>query len=369
MLFLSTSPSTKLLFRRLYRTIDLTAFPGGETDDDQELQSKYTRCKILCLKTLSSRPHLASLVRCFRLTMHATHPTLALWQLIHYSLLHMHTLSSLSLDLRNTLGDLSDLLKSVPFTLRSLQTTLPLTEPFIAYLDQHQSDITELSLRGYSGALHGLGAGQLGYFESPLFSPWTDSLNTFFKSVFGEEEWHGPTLPSTFLPKLSTFRTSQGRMDLLKEVLPGRPIRRATLPLAQGQTQTTLSLLCKIKENATDLKDLTLMVYESGDHHSLMLISEIAECLPQLEALQIIFFMERVTLDTLEATSPSFSAFQRLRCLTILSNLATQEEAIDERARKIADMWYEHCRSLQTIILPSGLVWFRPDGEEKARTI
>ena len=56
---------------------------------------------------------------------------------------------------------------------------------------------------------------------------------------------------------------------------------------------------------------------------------------------------------------PVLSSFKKLRYITVIGGLGA--DITDDQ--HIAIEWHQHCRTLKTIILPGGQVWFERDGE------
>jgi len=89
----------------------------------------------------------------------------------------------------------------------------------------------------------------------------------------------------------------------------------------------------------------------------LHLLDEIANRLPDLEALHVVILLAQCSDTMLEALAPSLKKFKSLQYLTYMSAICSDEVSRDDE-ENIAAMWHQCCPTLKTIILPMGKVWF-----------
>jgi hypothetical protein len=57
------------------------------------------------------------------------------------------------------------------------------------------------------------------------------------------------------------------------------------------------------------------------------------------------------------------SAFKQLNSVTYVAASSPESIADNDDDQKIAEMWYTHCPTLKTIILPRGTVWCNKEGK------
>ena len=67
-----------------------------------------------------------------------------------------------------------------------------------------------------------------------------------------------------------------------------------------------------------------------------------------------------VVQSLLKEIAPLLSDFKHLKFITFVAT-GIHPQTSDEQS--IASSWHESCRTLQTIILPNGTVWFQKGGQ------
>ncbi|KAG2748239.1 hypothetical protein P692DRAFT_20954065 [Suillus brevipes Sb2] len=155
------------------------------------------------------------------------------------------------------------------------------------------------------------------------------------------------------LPKLEHFRTVLSYPSIVGEVLRGRPVESVSMSLYPGDVQTSLDTLLL---SATAIKRLTVMSFESDPPVALLPL--IADRLPHLEAFHLVVLMTHYTHDILLEIGSSLEQFKALKYITFM---APGIPASFNDEKSIAEAWSRSCPTLQTIILPKGLVWFQRD--------
>ncbi|KAG2360277.1 hypothetical protein BDR07DRAFT_1360287 [Suillus spraguei] len=161
------------------------------------------------------------------------------------------------------------------------------------------------------------------------------------------------TLEPHALPKLEHFRTVLSYPSLIGEVLRGRPVKSVSMSLYPGDVCASLDTLLL---SATAIKRLTVMSFESDPPVTLLPL--IAERLPRLEAFHLVVLMTHYTHEILLEIGSSLAQFKALKYITFI---APGLPASFNDEKSIAEAWSKACPTLQTIILPKGLVWFQKD--------
>ncbi|OJA07872.1 hypothetical protein AZE42_08264 [Rhizopogon vesiculosus] len=291
------------------------------------------------VKTLASNNAYPKYVRSIDLDFANNIITANLLRLLHRVLQRVNSLTTLILDFSTTdnTADVAWIFEGCSFSLMSFTSSMRCDLSLARFLAT-QPRITELSLRG-------------------------------FDMVYDFE------LEPMALPKLEHFRTVMSCPDIIREVLKGRPVQSVSMSLHAGDVNTSLDSLLL---SATAIKRLTVMSFESEP--PITLIPLIADRLPQLEAFHLVVLMTNYTQvrfqamhgvilrlliyaddcfqETLLELSASLAQFKALKYLTFMApGVATSFN--DERS--IAEAWSKACPTLQTIILPKGLVWFQRD--------
>jgi len=90
-----------------------------------------------------------------------------------------------------------------------------------------------------------------------------------------------------------------------------------------------------------------------------LLLGQVAERLPELEALHIIILMAQYDNEMLTAATPLLASFTSLKYITFMTGGVT---ATTDDELSVAKRWAKACPTLRTIILPKGKVWFQRDG-------
>ncbi|KAK7681709.1 hypothetical protein QCA50_015056 [Cerrena zonata] len=157
------------------------------------------------------------------------------------------------------------------------------------------------------------------------------------------------------LPKLSAFRTVHAGVPVLKQVMRGRPIDTVSISLFQEDMFEPLDTLLLPQ---TQIKRLTIM--SLGDTPPDLLLPEISARLPALEALHIVVLMARYTYDNLLCSTQYLKPFSSLRYITFMTGC---ESDVIEDEKRVVYSWAKACKSLRTIILPRGKVWFEREGQ------
>ncbi|OAX34492.1 hypothetical protein K503DRAFT_774485 [Rhizopogon vinicolor AM-OR11-026] len=269
------------------------------------------------IKTLASNNTYPKYVRFIDLDFANNIITANLLHLLRRVLQRVNLLTTLILDFSVTdnTADVAWIFEGCSFSLTSFTSSMRCDRSLARFLAT-QPRITELSLRG-------------------------------FDMVYDFE------LEPMALPKLEHFRTVMSCPDIIREVLKGRPVQSVSMSLHSGDVNTSLDSLLL---SATAIKRLTVMSFESEP--PITLLPLIADRLPQLEAFHLVVLMTNYTQEILLELSASLAQFKALKYLTFMAP-SVPTSFNDERS--IAEAWSKACPTLQTIILPKGLVWFQRD--------
>ncbi|KAG2155354.1 uncharacterized protein EDB93DRAFT_1080514 [Suillus bovinus] len=155
------------------------------------------------------------------------------------------------------------------------------------------------------------------------------------------------------LPKLGHFRTVLSYPSIIGEVLRGRPVESVSMSLYSRDVCTSLDTLLL---SATAIKRLTVMSFDNDPPVSLLPL--IADRLPYLEAFHLVVLMTHYTHEILLEIGSSLAQFKALRYITFM---APGVPASFNDEKSVAEAWSRACPTLQTIILPKGMVWFQRD--------
>jgi len=299
--------------RIIYRTIRRNLTPR------QTLQLIHT------LYQNNNTPSLASLVHELDVVLTGSSLTGNAYVLLNRVFRRLTSLTYLTLELPSpdNYQSLAWIFKGCTFSLRYFGTSL-LHDKLSDFLD-NQPTITELCLRGNMA-------------PTPTFT-----LPPF-------------TLLRSSLPNLTHFRAPGLTPPVLAGIIRGRPIESISISLPpRADTNAALDTLCL---GTCPIKRLTLMSFITTDPS--ILFQEVAERIPELEALHLIL-MSLYTLENLRVSGPRLSAFKALRYLTFMAYV-TPTSIADSDERDIARLWHRSCPTLRTIILPKGNVWFEQEG-------
>ena len=288
------------------------------------------------VKTLASNGVYAGHVRSIDLDFAANILTVNFLRLLHLALQRLTSLMTLILDFSMTdnTADVGWILEGCSFSLTSFTSSMRCDRSLAKFLAT-QPRITELSLRGFN---------MLYDFE----------------------------LEPGALPKLEHFRTVMSYPDIIREVLRGRPVQSVSMSLHLGDVNTSLDTLLL---STTAIKRLTVMSFESDP--PITLLPLIADRLPQLEAFHLVVLMTTYTQVRFQAMQRRYlnktdGCFQKIllelgasltqfKALKYLTFMAPGVPTSYNDERSIAEAWSKACPTLQTIILPKGLVWFQKD--------
>ncbi|KAG1744965.1 uncharacterized protein EDB91DRAFT_1236419 [Suillus paluster] len=231
--------------------------------------------------------------------------------LLHRALQRLESLTTLILDFSQTdnATDVAWIFEGCSFSLTTFTSSMRCDRSLARFL-AGQPRITELCLRGFN------------------------------------KEYDFELEPKA-LPKLEHFRTVLSYPNIIGEVLRGRPVESVSMSLYPGDVSTSLDTLLL---PSTAIKRLTVMSFESDPPVTLLPL--IADRLPHLEAFHLV--------DTLLDLGSSLAQFKSLKYITFMAP-ARQFDATSSNEKIIAEAWSKACPTLQTIILPKGLVWFQKD--------
>ncbi|KAG9312520.1 hypothetical protein JVU11DRAFT_6915 [Chiua virens] len=264
------------------------------------------------IKTLARNDFYPQLVRRFDLEWSHNVLTANFLRLLHRTLQRLDHLTHLGLEFSaiDMTSSLAWILQGCTFSLRVFTTSMH-CDPLFARFLETQRNIVEVCLRG--------------------FHP----VHTF-------------PLPPQALPRLKHFRTVLSSPHVTADFVRGRPVESVSMSLYPGDAMSSLDALLL---STRPLRRLTIMSFDVACPAAL--VTEISTRLPTLEALHA------VNLESLVETAPSLSHFKALRYLTFMApgSLSTEDES------EIATLWHKACPTLQTIILPKGVVWGYADGQ------
>ncbi|KAG9225491.1 hypothetical protein PLEOSDRAFT_174980 [Pleurotus ostreatus PC15] len=251
------------------------------------------------------------------------------------------------------------MLEDSPFRLTTFETNSPIDSSLALFLAS-QPAITDLTLRSWSpsddssrGLIHPFLSAAVAQTHTQALAVRRDK----FKFV----------LPSSSLPKLQQFRAIHGTPSLLKQFIPGRPVRSVYIPLypqmpssawqpllplpasvSQPSIYPTLDVL---RESTTPITRLTVFSFDAmasfaagianvlngnatnagqtpaesatdqkGPSLAEALLMQIATLGDELETLQVILMMTPCRLGDLEAAAPLLARYKRLHAITYMAN-------------------------------------------------
>ncbi|KAG0704099.1 hypothetical protein DFH29DRAFT_913651 [Suillus ampliporus] len=306
--------------RALYRTI-------SETSSVQAVR---------LIKTLAYNDTYSRHVRSIDLDFANNLLTANLLRFLHRALQRLKSLTTLILDFSmiDNAADLAWIFEGCSFSLMTFTSSMRCDRSLARFLGM-QPRITELCLRGFN------------------------------------KEYDFELEPKA-LPKLEHFRTVLSYPSIIGEVLRGRPVESVSMSLYPGDVCTSLDTLLL---SATAIKRLTVMSFESDPPVTLLPL--IADRLPHLEAFHLVgshdalhrswslsyawchawfaYCLQEILLEI----GSSLSQFKSLKYITFMAPALSSAPFNDEKS--IAEAWSKACPTLQTIILPKGLVWFQRD--------
>jgi len=273
---------------------------------------------VACLKALDRNATLPTFVHDLFLDWSSYHITGNLLRLLRRVLRQLKSLRFLSIELspRDNLASHAWIYVDGPYKLRTFATSTR-CDNALAHVLEQQPLIYELSLRGFQ-------------------------TNLPFR------------LSSTALPQLNSFRCTHADTSVITEVIRGRPVEGISISLFADEGFEPLDTL---RLTSTPLKRLTLMALD--EIPATKILTQVAMRVNQLEALHIVVLLSHYTSEGLMEAGPMLSSFKELRYITIMGGLGADLT----NDQQIAKEWHKHCKTLKTIILPKGQVWFERDGE------
>ncbi|KAG2113466.1 uncharacterized protein F5147DRAFT_759188 [Suillus discolor] len=269
------------------------------------------------IKTLASNATYSRHVRSIDLNFADNFITANILRLLNRALQQLKSLTALTLNFSQTdnTADVAWIFQGCSFSLTTFTSSMRCDRSLAKFLAM-QPKITELCLRG---------------------------LN---------EEYDFALEPKA-LPKLGQFRTVTAYPSIIGEVLRGRPVESVSMSLYRRDVCASLDTLLL---SATAIKRLTVLILESDPPVALLPL--IAARLPHLEAFHLVVLTPHSTHEILLEIGSSLTQFKALRYITFMAP-GIPSSFNDEKI--IAEAWSKACPTLQTIILPKGLVWFQRD--------
>ncbi|KAG1796368.1 uncharacterized protein HD556DRAFT_1441672 [Suillus plorans] len=288
-------------FRAVYRNI-------SETSSVKALK---------LIKTLASNAPYSRQVRSIDLDFADNLITANILRLLNRALQQLKSLTALTLNFSQTdnTADVAWIFQGCSFSLRTFTSSMRCDRSLAKFLAM-QPKITELCLRG---------------------------LNKEYDFA----------LEPKALPELGHFRTVMSYPSIIGEVLRGRPVESVSMSLHRGDVCASLNTLLL---SSTAIKRLTVLILESDPPVALLPL--IADRLPHLEAFHLVVLTPDSTHEILLGIGSSLAQFKALRYITFMAP-GIPTSLNDEK--NIAEAWSKACPTLQTIILPKGLVWFQRD--------
>ncbi|KAG1748183.1 hypothetical protein EDB19DRAFT_248422 [Suillus lakei] len=280
--------------------------------------SETTSVKALQLiKTLASNDTYSRQVRSIDLDFANNLITANILRLLNRALQRLKSLTTLILDFSqiDNSADVAWIFQDCSFSLTTFTSSMRCDRSLAKFLAM-QPKITELCLRGFN-------------------------------------KEYDFSLDRKALPKLEHFRTVLSYPSIIGEVLRGRPVESVSMSLYPGDVSTSLDTLLL---SAAAIKRLTVMSFESDPPVALLPL--IADRLPHLEAFHLVVLMTHYTHEILLEIGSSLAQFKALKYITFM---APGIPASFNDEKSIAEAWSKACPTLQTIILPKGLVWFQRD--------
>ncbi|KAG1824704.1 uncharacterized protein BJ212DRAFT_1261215 [Suillus subaureus] len=269
------------------------------------------------IKTLASNATYSRHVRSIDLDFANNLITANILRLLNRALQQLKSLTTLILDFSQTdnAADIAWIFQGCSFSLATFTSSMRCDRSLAKFLAM-QPTITELCLRGFN-------------------------------------KEYDFTLEPRALPKLEHFRTVLSYPSIIGEVLRGRPVESVSMSLYPGDVCTSLDTLLL---SARPIKKLTVMSFESDPPVALLPL--IADRLPHLEAFHLVVLMTHYTHEILLEIGSSLAQFKALKYITFM---APGIPASFNDEKSVAEAWSKACPTLQTIILPKGLVWFQRD--------
>ncbi|KAG2148808.1 hypothetical protein DEU56DRAFT_881596 [Suillus clintonianus] len=269
------------------------------------------------IKTLASNDTYSRHVRSIDLDFANNLITANILRLLNRALQRLKSLTTLILDFSQTdnAADVAWIFQGCSFSLTAFTSSMRCDRSLARFLAM-QPNITELCLRGFN------------------------------------QEYNFVLDPKA-LPKLEHFRTVLSYPSIIGEVLKGRPVESVSMSLYPGDVCSSLDTLLL---STTAIKRLTVMSFESDPPVTLLPL--IADRLPHLEAFHLVVLMTHYTQEILLEIGSSLAQFKALKYITFM---APGIPASFNNEKSIAEAWSKACPTLQTIILPKGLVWFQRD--------
>jgi len=154
------------------------------------------------------------------------------------------------------------------------------------------------------------------------------------------------------LPRLTSFRSIHAGMNILEQIVAGRPIEAASITIFPGDEFAPLDTL---KLSSTVIQRLIILSLD--DMRPLELLYAIVQRFPQLESLHFVMFGGRYDHQILLDFAPALSKFSELRNITFMSGFGTSFGDDHD----IVTHWHSSCPTLRTIILPEGKLWVLQD--------
>ncbi|KAJ4490708.1 hypothetical protein J3R30DRAFT_3277255 [Lentinula aciculospora] len=285
---------------------------------------------VKCLRTLSQNSSIALLVRSLDIHWpYISYPTQNLYTLAIRALCNTSLLSTLRIDVPPDFHPWD--LSGCSFRLKKFSASFPCDKSLIRFLEA-QPSLLDLTLRGFN--------------SDP--AEFSFNLNTFNLNP-------NPipfTLSPDALPCLTRLRAIHAGPDIIASILKGRPVNQISMPLYADCVCRSLNVL-----NLSSKPIERLNIISFDPNAPVYLLDEIADRLPDLEALHIVILLAQCSEALLEALAPSLKKFKALQYLTYMSATSSDDVSQDDE-QNIAAMWHKSCPTLKTIILPMGKVWF-----------
>jgi hypothetical protein len=201
-------------------------------------------------------------------------PTANFYRLLHRLLRGTTGLVVLGLDLPKSQSPVW-ILEGCAFKLRQFSTSMHCTPELARFLDS-QDNIGHLTLRGFQhDALR-----SLPFIYSGVPSPHSEDASP-------SDQF---TLKETSLPRLTCFNAIHAGPGVVKEVVRGRPVATASIPLF---SLNSLNALDALETSATPLRRLSVISFDPDA--PTFIFEQVAKRFPELEALHIVVLLAEFT--------------------------------------------------------------------------
>ncbi|KAL4072039.1 hypothetical protein J3A83DRAFT_4372019 [Scleroderma citrinum] len=275
---------------------------------------------ILLVKTLAHNDFYPSFVRHIELKWSDNTLTANLLRLLNRALRRLKHLLHLTLEFstNDNASNVASVLWGCTFSLKNFETSMCCGSTLVRFLET-QNSITDLCLQG------------------------ANTIDTI-------------PLPPNALPHLSHFRTVLSPPAMVANFIRGRPIESVSMTLYPGDSRSSLDVLLLSSRRVR-----RLIVMSFGAAQPIILFKDISARLPWLEALHVVLLSEGYTHEMLLfEMKPSLSRFESLKYLTFMASGA--QTSVDFEGA-VAALWHKACPTLETIILPRGVIWALTDGK------